>query len=213
MKSFVYPKQIGIGAILAIMVLFFSFTSAWSQSYENRIARIGGAHLKLRPATEEEINRARLIDSSFQMTADPLGLMFVQSAELPSNIVKNKTTFSVLFVDAEVDLEDLLDLESEPKKFDLRIDKKRVSKFNPQFTIDTGVPAFHEARLRLGKHTLVIKDPEQEDKTLYDGDILVNGLDDVRVTIEKCRPETGNECTVVVRSGLVEIFRTPSPSP
>ena len=208
MKTFVYSGQIATCAVLAIMVLGVSFAIAWGQSHETRTSRVGGTHLKLRKATEEETNRAALIDSSFQMTQESSGLRFVQIAELPSNIVKDNTTFSVPFVDAEAGIDDLLGLESEPKRFDLIIDGERISKLRPAFTLDTGVQAFHDARLRLGKHTVVIKDPEQGDKVLYDGDILVNGVDDVRLTIERCRPETGNQCVVVVRSGLAEIFRS-----
>ena len=166
--------------------------------------REGGAgSLDFRRATDEEIPTAQIIDASFQLSVTGTGLQYTQISELPPDIASREDTFSVLFVDREADI-----VEQVMKDYQLEIDGQLISTPNRQLT-EESLFAFHEAELRLGRHTITMRDPTQGDRVLYDGDILVNGLDEVRIIIDRCITDTA--CSVTVRKGLETVFENPAP--
>ncbi len=150
--------------------------------------------MRLRSATAEEIEIARAIDSAFRLSRGSLGLRYEPIAQLPPAVRRISRTFPVYFIDAGYDL-----VRRENRRFAIDIDGARVAEFDPTFAVaDVSQQAVHVARLRLGRHSVQIRDAAGG-RPLYDGDILVNGIDAVQFEIYPCEAAG---CRVVVLNGV-----------
>ena len=169
--------------------------------------------MQLRQATIEEIKNAETIDAAFQAVRETSGLRYTALRPLPAQVTDIRAKFSVFFVDLDADFG-----VPQFKDYDLTIDGQPVTE-RKMAIIDITTRAFHEAKLTLGKHSIEVSDPDQADRVLYDGDILVNGIDEVRLIVERSskyptrtsRSLTEDIYRVMVRKGVDAIFDSTSP--
>ncbi len=174
-----------------------------------------GLASEIRPATDDEIARADRVNRAFRLETGKTGVRYVQIDAEIADYVEREVRESLEHIaqlerehpdpsvrwtsstSADVVLTDDELAGGQSPAYELTVDGKKVEirGHRPRAFTFEDPNSFHRERLELGVHSVVIRATRRADPLLYDGEILVDGLSPLGISLNGCS-KPSSACSV-----------------